>query len=133
MRPEPEPKHISEPIDESKELKLLIAEDNIMNQEVVVNMLNHLGFFNITLAVNGIELLNKLLSDERYDLVFVDLKMPKMSGIAAIDKFTKEKPNDKTLLVALTASITQDIKEKCREVGMKGFIAKPVNMNGVKT
>ena len=109
------------------ELKILIAKDNMMNQQVVISMLNHKNFFNIKVVDNGMELVNSLM-DDSYDLVFVDLKMPKMNGIEAIEKYKGERPTDNTLIIALTASITNDIKNKCKNVGMNGFITKPINM-----
>ena len=54
--------------------------------------------------------------------------MPKMSGIEAIDKYKRERPSDNTLIIALTASIIDNIQNKCKEVGMNGFITKPINM-----
>jgi CheY-like chemotaxis protein len=116
---------------QNNKVKILIAEDNKQNQRVIVNILNYLGYNQIDICEDGVELLNKLINNT-YDIAFVDLKMPMMDGIASIKKF-KEMCSKNTVLIALTASLSEDVKKKCYEVGMNGFVAKPIDSQCIET
>lgn len=116
---------------QNNKVKILIAEDNKQNQRVIVNILNYLGYNLIDICEDGVELLNKLVNNT-YDIAFVDLKMPMMDGIASIKKF-KEMCSKNTVLIALTASLSEDVKKKCYEVGMNGFVAKPIESQCIET
>ncbi len=113
-----------------KKIKILVAEDIITNQKVIITLLKSLGHRNIDIVSNGLELIKQLkLPDSQYDIVFVDLKMPELDGIAAakiiVDTIPKEKYGK---LVALTASISNIIKRQCFEAGMTSYITKPIDI-----
>jgi CheY-like chemotaxis protein len=108
-------------------VRVLVVEDNIVNQKVTVRMLERLGL-RADVAGNGREAVDlvKLL---RYDVVFMDLNMPEMNGYEAAAEIRRsEGPNQHIRLVALTAEAVIGRREQCLEAGMDDFIVKPVKM-----
>jgi CheY-like chemotaxis protein len=116
---------------EKSNLKILVAEDNKENQIVLVELLRSLGYFNIDIAEDGQETYMKLL-DNDFHVVFMDLKMPIMSGINVTQKF-KEIRNITTKIIAVTASLSDEVKTKCFEAKMDGFITKPIDKKDLNT
>jgi signal transduction histidine kinase/CheY-like chemotaxis protein len=117
--------------DVNKNIKILVAEDNKQNQKVMLELLNSIGYNNIVLTEDGLETYNKLVNDT-FDIAFVDLKMPIMSGITAVVKY-KEKCDKSTVIIAVTASLSNDVKKQCYDAGMNGFIAKPIDKKDLET
>ena len=120
----------TEPVIDADDLKLnkinvLVAEDDKQNRKAIVALLNSLGWYNIVTAEDGLEAFTKLLN-ENFDIAFIDLKMPIMNGLAVVSKF-KELSTKETVIIAVTASITEETKQKCRDVKMDGYIAKPID------
>ncbi|MDP8206318.1 MAG: response regulator [Candidatus Electryonea clarkiae] len=111
-------------------IRILIAEDNLVNQKVVIAFLAKLGY-NADIAVNGIEAVNTL-SKSNYDLVFMDIRMPEMDGLEAT-RFIRN-PESKVLnhsipIIAMTAHNTASDKEECLNAGMNDYISKPFNVS----
>ncbi|UEG53109.1 response regulator [Mucilaginibacter daejeonensis] len=107
-------------------LSILVAEDNKMNQLVIMRILKKLGY-SPDLAENGIEAV-AALEKQNYDLVLMDLQMPEMDGLAAtrhIRKHHQEQPR----IVAMTANAMLEDKEACFEAGMDDHITKPVDLS----
>ncbi len=105
----------------STSLKLLLVEDNIINQQVAIAMLKVHGF-KADLAMNGKEAIEKHQLNF-YDIILMDCQMPTMDGFEAtteIRKFDKQ-----VKIVAMTANVFSEIKERCFEVGMNEFVTKP--------
>jgi two-component system, sensor histidine kinase and response regulator len=106
-------------------LKILVAEDYEINQQVVKLMLEQFGC-EVTLAENGEQAL-KLYQQYDFDIIFMDCQMPVMDGfeatrrIRSLDKFSI----NKTPIVALTANVTQKDKDQCMHAGMDDFVTKP--------
>jgi len=107
---------------------ILLAEDNIVNQKVAVAILKKMGV-TTDVAENGIEAV-RMLESTTYDLVLMDVQMPKMDGFEA----TKEirSPNSKVNnhsipIVAMTAHAMKGDREKCIESGMNDYVSKPIN------
>ena len=108
--------------------KILVVEDNIVNQKVTISMLKKLGF-QADSAFNGKEAINALMKHDDYDLVFMDCQMPVMDGYEAIRNIRDPKSgvlNNDIPVVALTANAMVGDDEKCFKAGMNDFIAKPV-------
>jgi CheY-like chemotaxis protein len=105
-------------------LKILVAEDNPSNQRVIAQMLNRLGY-RADMAANGIEVL-QALERQPYDLVFMDVKMPEMDGITATREIRQRWPKNGPKIIAITAYALDGDREKCLEVGMDDYLAKPV-------
>jgi len=104
-------------------LRILLAEDNKVNQQVVELMLNRLGYETVIVS-NGQEVLN-LLDKESYDLVLMDVQMPVMSGLEATG-IIKAKAGQKPQIIALTANATREDRKICLEAGMDDYLAKPI-------
>lgn len=110
-------------------LKILVAEDNIVNQKVACKILNRLGYKEIDIAVNGIEVL-EALRNCIYDVILMDVQMPEMDGIEA----TKQIINDTSLknkpyIIAVTANAMDSDRQICLDSGMNDYVSKPVNVN----
>ena len=118
--------HNQEPSTGNEGGKLLLAEDNLVNQEVAVDMLEQSGY-QVDVASNGEEVLKALCRD-RYNLVLMDCEMPVMDGFAATVKL-RERENElqlpSTPVVALTAHAIDGVREKCLASGMNDYLAKP--------
>lgn len=109
-------------------IKILLAEDNAINQKVALRMIEKFGF-KADAVSNGIEVL-EALKKIKYDLIFMDIHMPEMDGIEATNKIITEIPVDEQpVIIAMTADIFDDIREKCANVGMQDFISKPVKVS----
>lgn len=107
-----------------KGFNVLLVEDNLVNQKVAVAMLKKMGH-QITIANNGQEGLD-LLSEQVFDLVLMDMQMPVLDGVSATRQAREW--GVRTPILAMTANAMPEDKELCRQVGMNGFISKPVKM-----
>jgi two-component system, sensor histidine kinase and response regulator len=107
-------------------VRILLAEDNKVNQRVAVRMLEKNGH-RVVVAGNGREAL-AVLEREDFDLVLMDVQMPEMSGLEAAERIReKEGSSGRRLpIVAMTASAMLGDEEKCLQAGMDGYISKPV-------
>lgn len=114
-----------------EKLKLLIAEDSIVNQKIILKMLETCGY-NADVANNGIEVLEKLQSSD-YDVILMDIQMPKMDGLEAAKHIYDELfPFHKPLIIAVTANILTENQEACSAVGMYDYISKPVRIDTLR-
>lgn len=121
-------------------LRILLAEDNLLNYKVALKYLEKLGF-EADHAKDGVEVLEKcnslLEKGEKYDVILMDIQMPTKDGISAtkelIEKYTKlNKQNYIPKIVALTANVAGDDRKKCIECGMVDFVSKPILPNELK-
>jgi len=117
-------------IRESKHrFKILLAEDNPVNQRLAVRMLQKMGHI-VSVAHNGRQAL-QAVEDEQFDLVLMDIQMPELDGLestAAIRE--KEKPSGKHIpIIAMTAHAMTGDRERCLQAGMDGYVSKPINVN----
>lgn len=110
------------------EAKILLVEDNPINQMVAQKMLEKLGLKSV-LANNGVEAM-RCLNEQTFDLVLMDCQMPEMDGFDATREIRKQDmkaTNKKTLpVVAMTANVMSGDRERCLDVGMDDYIGKPV-------
>ena len=107
-------------------LRVLVAEDNVVNQKVAVKMLERLGLW-VDVAADGreaVELWEKL----PYDLAFLDCQMPRMDGYEAAAEIRKrEAPGKRMAIVAMTAEALG--RQRCLDAGMDDFLLKPVKLD----
>ena len=107
--------------------KFLVAEDNIVNQKVIVHVLQNAGGA-VDIANNGLEAISFLNKYTDYNLVIMDLQMPEMDGYAAT-KYIRNVMKLSIPIVAMTASALKSEKAKCLEIGMNDYITKPFDHN----
>jgi two-component system, sensor histidine kinase and response regulator len=109
------------------ELRILLAEDNVVNQKVVRRMLERLSHF-VTIASTGYEVLSAL-EQQTFDLILMDIQMPEMDGFettAAIRE--KEQTGARIPIIALTAHAMSGDRERCLAMGMDGYATKPISL-----
>ena len=118
-------------IDHLKKLKelpsspsILLAEDNLINQRVAMALLKKAGI-NIDVAQDGNEALIAT-RNKKYDLVLMDVQMPKMDGLEATLAIRRELSAKDLPIVAMTANAMKGDKEKCLAVGMNDYLSKPI-------
>ena len=106
-------------------LRVLIAEDNIVNQKVVVKMLGRLGY-RPDVVNNGLEAV-EALARQHYDVLLLDVQMPVMDGFEAARRITGTwRPGERPRIVGMTALAMTGDRERCLEAGMDDYITKPV-------
>ncbi len=113
-------------INGSQKAKVLIAEDQELNQEIMLELLERKGV-NCDIAENGVEAIEKF-KKESYDLILMDCQMPVMDGYDAarnIRKMKVEQPE----IIAMTAYAMKDDEKKCLEAGMDDYLSKPIDFN----
>jgi len=114
-----------------RDLTVLLAEDNIINQKIVVQLLSKRGIKVIT-ASNGVEAVERA-GERKYDMIFMDVQMPEMDGFDATRKIraNPKAPNAKTPVIALTANAMKGDREMCIEAGMNDYLSKPLNPDDI--
>ncbi|HEY9766226.1 MAG TPA: response regulator [Chroococcales cyanobacterium] len=112
-------------------LRILLAEDNAVNQKMTKRILEKRGH-TISIANNGVEAVD-LWSKESYDLILMDVVMPEMNGVEATAKIReREKAGGGHIpIIAVTAHTMVRNRDRCRELSMDGFIAKPIQINNL--
>lgn len=110
--------------------KVLIADDNKMNLKVATRLLKNYNIIT-TEVLNGYEAINKIKNNEKYDLIFLDDKMPQKNGKETLNEFKKIKGFDIPVIV-LTANVLEGMKEKYIEEGFDDYLAKPINKEELK-
>lgn len=111
-------------IAEKHPLRILLAEDNIINQKVALRFLERIGY-RADLAFNGIEVL-EALRRQAYDVVLMDIQMPDMDGVQATLEIRRDFPKDRQpRIIAMTANAMKDDHEKYLASGMEDYIVKP--------
>lgn len=124
LAPEEAPLHVT---DKTKSLRILLAEDDTINQKLVMHIINKQGH-QLTITKNGSEVLNAIAKD-KYDAILMDVNMPVMDGYEATANIRKkEKETGGHIpIIALTALAFNEDRVKCLEVGMDDYVSKPVS------
>ena len=115
--------------DHKRNDKILLVEDNIINQQVVRGVIQQLGFQNIDIVDNGVEAI-KALRVTHYSVVLMDIQMPKLDGLETtrlIRTGTAGVLDDKIPIIALTAHVMKGDREQYLAVGMNDYIPKPID------
>jgi PAS domain S-box-containing protein len=106
-------------------LRILIAEDNLVNQKVTRQQLRRFGY-DADVVANGQEALDALNRDT-YDIVLMDVQMPKMDGLEATRRILDGAVDARPYIVAMTASAMEDDRRRCFDAGMDDYVTKPVD------
>jgi CheY-like chemotaxis protein len=106
--------------------RILLAEDNVINQQLARIILNKMGY-DPEIAENGKEVLNKL-GEKEFDLIFMDIQMPEMDGLEATRIIRTTRPVQ-PLIIAMTANTAPEDREECLAEGMNDYLSKPVNLD----
>jgi signal transduction histidine kinase/DNA-binding response OmpR family regulator/HPt (histidine-containing phosphotransfer) domain-containing protein len=108
-------------------LRILVAEDNTVNQKVIVNILSQLGY-RPDLAQNGLEVL-QAIDRQPYDVILMDVQMPEMDGLAASREVRRRRgENKKPYIIAMTANAMDGDSTICLQAGMDAYLSKPIRL-----
>lgn len=111
---------------DDNETKIIVAEDDHYNQIVITDILNSLGYNNITVVSNG-KLCVEEIKKNNYNICLMDIKMPVMDGLQATKEIKKLYKHPK--IIAVSASVLDSDKNRCYSIGVDGYIPKPIDKN----
>jgi signal transduction histidine kinase/ligand-binding sensor domain-containing protein/DNA-binding response OmpR family regulator len=110
-------------------LRILVAEDNPVNQKFITYVLEKLGY-SIVIAENGTDVLNKF-SQSFYEVILMDVQMPEMDGFEAT-KMIRKQYGSLPYIIALTANAMQEDRNNCIKAGMNDYVSKPIKLETIK-
>jgi len=111
-------------------LRILLAEDNPINQLLASKMLNTIGYEPVV-AENGLDAIEKMKS-EVFDLVLMDVQMPEMDGLQAT-RYIRSSMTVQPVIIAMTANATRSDQDECMDAGMDDYLSKPVRVDTLKS
>jgi two-component system sensor histidine kinase/response regulator len=114
----------------TKPVRILLAEDNIINQKVAVGLLNNIGY-KADVANNGMEVL-AALALKPYDLILMDCQMPELDGYETTQRIRATPEYANLRIVAMTANAMRGESEKCIDAGMNDYLSKPVRLEALR-
>jgi CheY-like chemotaxis protein len=111
----------------TRDITVLLAEDQIINQKIIVQILQKKGW-NVTTAGNGLEAF-RIAHEIPFNVILMDVLMPEMDGFEATGKIRADESgkNSKTPIIAITANAMKGDREKCLAAGMNDYISKPLH------
>lgn len=119
----------------ARSLRILLAEDHAVNQKVVIALLKRNGHQVVCVAHDGIDALEKLRSTPggaaAFDVILMDLHMPRMGGIDCAAAITAEWPHSGTPIIAVTADAFEESRQRCMDAGFAGWLSKPFRVDGM--
>ncbi len=128
--------HLAKPVRQSQlfdtrhPLRILLAEDNVVNQKLALRILQQMGY-RADLASNGLEAIESV-ERQTYDVVLMDVQMPEMDGLEASRRITaKYTPPERPRIVAMTANAMAGDREMCLAAGMDDYITKPIRVEAL--
>lgn len=121
---------VVEAVQQMPEISILIAEDNLVNQKVARRMLKKMGYTTEVVA-NGQEAL-EILQRRKFDLIFMDMRMPVMDGLEATRRIRQKFSSDELKIIAMTANAMKGDREECINAGMDDYVTKPVKLELIR-
>jgi CheY-like chemotaxis protein len=113
-------------------MKVLVAEDNAINQKLLLRILNRLGINNVVVVDNGQKAVDKEAA-EAFDVVLMDMRMPVMDGVEACELIMKRQGGHPIATVAfVTAHVSEEFKAECLKAGASDFVSKPFNIRDIE-
>jgi two-component system sensor histidine kinase/response regulator len=112
-------------------LEILLVEDMPINQKLTLKILEKMGY-KVDLAIDGLDAIDKV-KIKKYDIIFMDMMMPRMDGINATIEINKmmEGKDHNPVIIAMTANAMDEDRKKCLDAGMKDFISKPIRIDDI--
>lgn len=110
-------------------MKILVAEDNIVNQKLITFILNKMGY-EMDIVQNGQEAV-EAATQKQYDIILMDVQMPEMDGLEAT-RLIRERLQVQPIIIAMTANAMQGDREECIMAGMNDYISKPIKLEDLK-
>jgi GAF domain-containing protein/CheY-like chemotaxis protein len=108
-------------------LRILLAEDNVVNQKLALRLLRQMGY-TAEIAANGVEAV-EAVGRQAYDVILMDIQMPEMDGLDATRNIIAKWPDTHPRIIGLTANAMQGDREMCLAAGMNDYIAKPIRVD----
>jgi CheY-like chemotaxis protein len=108
-------------------LRILLAEDNVVNQKVGIKILDKMGYL-ADVASNGREAV-EAVGRQKYDVILMDVQMPEMDGVEASTKIREQLGENRPWIIALTANALQGDRERYLGVGMDDYVSKPIKVD----
>jgi CheY-like chemotaxis protein len=109
-------------------LRILLAEDNVINQKLALRLLERLGY-RANVAGNGLEVV-RAIERQAYDVVFMDVQMPEMDGLEATHEIVRRwGVGERPRIIAMTANALAEDREVCLAAGMDDYLAKPIRVD----
>ncbi len=107
-------------------LRILLAEDNDLNLQLMTFMFQQLGF-QFEVAKNGAEVLDKV-KQQQFDVILMDVQMPVMNGLEATREIRKMEGTDQMIIIGLSANVFEEDQKKAIESGMNDYLTKPIRL-----
>ncbi|MGI8856807.1 MAG: response regulator [Thermomicrobiales bacterium] len=122
--------HLDPRLAERMPLRILLAEDNVVNQKLAVQLLGKMGY-RPDVASNGLEAI-QALERQSYDVILMDVQMPELDGLEATRRICRRWPRGaRPFIIAMTADAMQGDREKCLNAGMDDYVTKPVQVTAL--
>jgi CheY-like chemotaxis protein len=118
---------LSKDFAEKHPLRILIAEDNLVNQMLTIRALSKLGYEDVVVTEDGSEAVERVEMDH-FDVILMDIQMPEMDGIEAT-KIIRNRNGFQPFIISMTANAMQEDRELCLEAGMDDYLPKPVKLD----
>jgi len=112
---------------EKHPLSILVAEDNLINQKLIMRVLNKLGY-DPELANNGLEAVN-LVAGKTFDVILMDIQMPEMDGLEATRQLRNNSSIIQPYIIAMTANAMAEDRANCHRAGMNNYVSKPIKLD----
>ena len=122
----------AEAVDQPKNLNILVADDNEINQKVLIGLLKK-DHHNVTAVNNGQEALD-IIQSQKFDLVLMDMEMPVMNGLEATKAIRElDSKAGQTPIISMTANVIKEDIQRCLDAGMNDYVSKPIDPDKLRT